>query len=244
MAKLTVDGYGGKCRIGDRTYYYKRAEINDAAEIAEIYKQTKIDKSNYAVRLDPASPDCFGRKGGMFEVLDRQGIEREIEGEHNFWAIFRTEEGKAAGSFWISLENEYYKGLKYENMPHMIYPREIAVSAEYGGKNLAKVIYYTIAGAMLRAGYPVGVGHIYKVTGYDPGSGRKELDMVNMPSKHSIEAIGGQFAESLPERKILLDSLTVYVESQMYLFYYDRVCRECEEYFLENDIKVTEGEAL
>lgn len=244
MAKLNVPGYGGKCRIGGRTYYYKTAGLNDAADIAEIYKQTKIDKSNYMDRLDPLSPGNFGRKGGMFIVLDQKGIEEEIAGEHNFWAVFRTEDGNAAGSFWFSLENESYAGLKYEHMPHTVYPREIIVSREYGGKNLAKVMYYTIAGAMLSAGYTMGAADLYKVVGYDAGNGRVDLDMVNMPSRRSIEAIGAEFAEPLPVKEVVLDGITVYIQPQMYLFYYDKIRRGCEEYFADNDIIVTEGEAI
>ena len=92
MARLIVPGYCGKCCIGGRTYYYKKAELRDAADIAEIYRQTKIDKGNYMDRLDPLSDKSFGRMGGMFVVLDKESIEAEIAGGHNFWAIFRTED--------------------------------------------------------------------------------------------------------------------------------------------------------
>lgn len=244
MARLTVPKYGGKCFIGDRIYYYRKADINDAAEIAEIYKQTKIDKSNYMDRLDPLSPESFGRKGGMFVVLDKQGIEDEIVKEHNFWAVFRTEKGVLAGSFWFSLENENYADTKYEHMPHTVYPREIAVSSEYGGKNLAKVMYYTIAIAMLRASYNMGAADLYKVVGYDIGNGRVSLDMVNMPSKLSIEAIGAEFAERLPVKEVMLDGITVYIEPQMYLFYYDKLRKCCEALFSKWEIDVTEDDAL
>ncbi len=242
MARLIVHGYVGKCCIGGRTYYYKKAEPGDAADIAEIYKQTKIDKGNYMDRLDPLSDKSFGRMGGMFVVLDKESIEAEIAGGHNFWAIFRTEDGNAAGSFWFSLENESYAGLKYEHMPRTVYPREIIVSREYGGKNLAKVMYYTIAGAMLNAGYTMGAADLYKVVGYDAGNGRVDLDMVNMPSRRSIEDIGAEFAEPLPEKEIVLDGITVYIEPQMYLFCYDRIRKGCEKFFADNDITVTEGE--
>ena len=242
MARLIVHGYVGKCCIGGRTYYYKKAEPGDAADIAEIYKQTKIDKGNYMDRLDPLSDKSFGRMGGMFVVLDKESIEAEIAGGHNFWAIFRTEDGNTAGSFWFSLENESYAGLKYEHMPRTVYPREIIVSREYGGKNLAKVMYYTIAGAMLNAGYTMGAADLYKVVGYDVGNGRVDLDMVNMPSRRSIEDIGAEFAEPLPEKEIVLDGITVYIEPQMYLFCYDRIRKGCEKFFADNDITVTEGE--
>lgn len=242
MARLIVHGYVGKCCIGGRTYYYKKAEPGDAADIAEIYKQTKIDKGNYMDRLDPLSDKSFGRMGGMFVVLDKESIEAEIAGGHNFWAIFRTEDGNAAGSFWFSLENESYAGLKYEHMPRTVYPREIIVSREYGGKNLAKVMYYTIAGAMLNAGYTMGAADLYKVVGYDAGNGRVDLDMVNMPSRRSIEDIGAEFAEPLPEKEIVLDGMTVYIEPQMYLFCYERIRKGCEKFFADNDITVTEGE--
>ena len=127
-------------------------------------------------------------------------------------------------------------------MPHTVYPREIIVSGEYGGKNLAKVMYYTIAGAMLNAGYTMGAADLYKVVGYDAGNGRVDLEMVNMPSKRSIEAIGAEFAEPLPVKEIALDGITVYIEPQMYLFCYDRIRKGCEKYFADNDITVTEGE--
>lgn len=240
MSKFIVPDHKGECHIGGSTYYYSKVDICDAADIAELYRQTKIDKSNYREKLDPSSPRCFGKKGGMFIVLNEEEIAAEIAKEHNFWSVYRTEEGIIAGSFWFSLENEAYAGTKYEHMPCTVYPREIVVSQDCGGKNLAKAMYYTTAETMLRAGYTTGVGDLYKVVGYDDG-GIVKLDMVNMPSKRAMEAIGAEFAGPLPVKELVLDGIKVYIEAQMYLFYYENVVKNCEKYFAQNDITVVRG---
>lgn len=238
MINLGKLKYSGKCLIDDRTYFFGKATDDDVQGITDIYKQIKIDITNCTERLNPVNSDCFGKIGGMFVVMDRDEIISEIGKDENFWAVLKDENGRIAGSFWFSLKNDYYKGLKYENMEKTIYPREVAVSSEYGGKHLAKVMYYTIAKTMLNAGFTTGAADLYKVIEYETLSDRVKLDMVNKPSQRTVEAIGAEFAETLPVRKILLDRLAVVIEPQMYLFDYGKVVRNCESFFAERDIKI------
>ena len=221
--------YNGICAIGEKTYHYSRAALSDVKQISEIYEQIRIDKTNYGTRLSENSPLRFEKKGGMFIVMNEREIADEIVSDDSFWAVFRDERGNVAGFFWFSEKNEYYKGLPYEHMEKCIYPREVAVSAEYGGKYVAQALYITCSEALLRAGYEKGAADLYRVLKYETEDGVFYTDQTNMPSRRAVEAIGAVFAEPLPRRVIRLEGLTVTIEPQMYIFDYKKIAGLCQK---------------
>lgn len=244
MINTDIKGYNGICTIGGRKYYFGKASPADAEEIAALYRSIRIDCSNCESRLDPQNENSFERKGGMFIVPDRQGIEKELCDGSSFRAVFRDDEGHIAGSLWFSEKNEAYKGLKYYDMENAVYPREILVSPEYASRHIAKAMYYTVIKVMADAEYKRGAADLYRVLGYATDKFSRSVNMVNVPSMRCACAIGAVFDGRLPMREIKLDRLDVMIVPLAYLFDFDTILKTCEKLFEAENIKIVWGRKI
>lgn len=233
MIECSKIEYSGTFLIGERKYTFSRAAVSDAKQISVIYEQTRIDRINYKTKLSEDSPLRFEKKGGMFIVMNEEEITEQIASPDSFWAVIKDENGNIVGSLWSCMTNEFYKGSRYEHAENCIYPREIAVSSESGGKSIAQAMYVTCAEAFLKAGYQIGIGDLYRVLKYESAEGVFHTDQINIPSRMAMEAIGARFLGTLPQREIHLDGLTVTIEPQVFVFDYGKIAALSSSFFVE-----------
>ena len=227
MIRLQDIKYSGEAYTRQDRFYYRRAEAKDAEKIADMYAQCAIHRGNCKERLQRGNKDAFDKKGGMYLILDREGVEREIKNPHSFWALFTDQAGEPVGSFWFSDDNpDIPRSLK---QPDTVYPREILVKRECAGKKIGTMLYYTVFQAMLKAGYLRSVCEVYRTTAYETEGIRYSVDLLNKPSYIDMLMMGGKFEGCGAEKEIRLPGMRVWVEPHIFSFQHERALRLKEE---------------
>lgn len=230
--------YRGKVRINGNEYSFCTASEKDIDQIDAMYRSIAVNYNNFDQKLDPECAVNFSETGGMFVVLSRDEIRREIAGEENLWAVIKDNYDNVLGSFWFSEKNGYFNGSEYEWLENVIFPREIVVSKTFNNKYIGRLLYYTVIYSMEQGGYTQGICDIYKVVKYKAGDMEKEVSLVNKPSRRLLESIGAEYKGTDKIRKITLDRLTVWIEPQIYYLNSKYIIERCNKFFSEKNIEI------
>ena len=220
MIRLQNIKYSGKVYTRQGDFYYRRAMAGDAEKIAEMYSECAIHRGNCKERLKRGEKEAFDRRGGMYLVPDREGIEWEIENPHSFWALFTDHEGEPAGSFWFSDDNPEIPAVLKQT--DTVYPREILVKREYAGRKIGTMLYYTVFEAMLKAGYLRSVCEVYRTIAYETDGIRYSVDLLNKPSYIDMLMMGSRYEGCGLEKEICLLEMKVWVEPHIFSFLHEK----------------------
>ena len=251
--------YEGKFIYENQSIFFGLAEKKDAQQIAELYKSISINAENYKIRLNNESPYSFKNIGGMYEILSKEEILEEIDNDKSLFAVAKDEKGNIVSSFWFSQFDPFlssympekekfkdrlsiYNGIlcaKAENK--MVYPRELIVSDKGAPPKIASLMFYSIFVAMQKIGYTHSLCEVYKLLGYNDGSGEKNEVMLNERSFAMTQKTGGIYIDKSPVRILNLPNLTVKIEAQIFYFDYKSLLPKLEKYFQEKNIKIEWG---
>lgn len=230
--------YNGYIIYEKETFTFSIADTNDVKQIANMYSEISINYSNYKSKLNPESSDSFVNIGGMFIVFDEEGLGKEIQNEHSFWAVIKNENGNIVASFWFADNNDFFNDFKYELKGKNIYPREIIVSEKYKVKDIAKILYYTIFCAMERVGYDISICDVYKVVEYETDLQKHSVELLNNSSFNVMLSLKGIYLGEGKKRKINLDRLIVWIVPQVFIFHYKKTIPYYQEILKQNEINI------
>lgn len=228
----TIEQREGKLR-------YRRAGRRDAAAIAELYRSIAVTEKNMKEKFDPGSEHSFARTGGMFEIIDRQRLECELEAPDSFFAVFEESEGEPLACFWFSEKNPELEFLA-DRKGETVYPREVIVSPKARGRHLGKLIYYTIFEAMEQNGYRESICDVYQALGYQDADGWHETNMLNEPSYGNLLALGARPVTQLWPRKVRAGTRTVLVRSWVVRCIHAEVLSGCGAFLKKNGIYLSD----
>lgn len=212
--------YNGKIIYDEQELIFSAASIDDAEQIAELYKEISINYDNYKVKLNPESEDSFINKGGMFIIFNEIELKKEILNEHSFWALIKDNKNNIIASFWFADNNDYFNDYKCKYEGKNIYPREIIVSDKYKFKDISKILYYTIFCAMEQLGYTCSICDVYKVVKYEADNEVYKTNMVNKKSFEIMLKLKAHYMGTSKVREIKLDKLNIWIEPQIFFFEY------------------------
>lgn len=232
--------YEGRVYQQEKVLHYRKAGPGDVKELAELYRRISIDRYNNTEKLGNKGPGNFEHTGGMFLIMGEQQIRRELENPHSFWGILRDEKEKLLAGFWFSNQFPELSGWAGDR-DSVVYPVELTAAPEERGRQIGKLMYYTIFKAMNRAGFERSICDVYRVSAFENQKGRQEVSLMNMPSRRTIEQIGGRFLGMAPEKHIKLPGFQVWVSPMIFELEYRNVLPICERILERKGILAAEG---
>lgn len=229
--------YEGRVDQRGEVLYYRKARQEDVKELAGLYKRIAIDRENYRIKLCAGRKDNFEHTGGMFLIMGEGQIRAELENPHSFWGILQDASGRILSGFWFS--DVFPRLFAWASGGEsLVFPVELVAAPEEKGRQIGKLMYYTIFKAMAHAGFEKSICDVYRVRAFEDRKGKKEVSLPNLPSRRTIEQIGGRFLGEDSVREIELPGLRVWVSPMVFELEYEKVFPACRELFEAKGILV------
>jgi hypothetical protein len=231
----------------DGAFLLDSAERDDVTELALLNSSVKLDMANYerALSRDEAG---FARRGGFFEILNAEGIERHLgDGRSAIFVLRDVSDavsptllstscrGPIIASLWVSLDDPGFDVLSPELASYLdehpaladalakgrvCYGRELIVARDAPKPmSPSMAIFYGSFYAMRSAGFDYALSEVYRVVEYRVGSAAFDGDVTNEAALCSVAEAGGfQIAVNNPRTLDFDGGLSVTIEPLIVLF--------------------------
>lgn len=184
--KTSFDGLNQKYIIKNGSQILvRKACKDDIPGISRLYESIRIDSSNLEIKLLPDHENSFVNRGGFFEVLTRQEIEKLLNnGEYIFLAsVILSEDGKEEinSCLYCRLNAEAFSEMnwnlhglsdfKKREFVEAINNRRVCTAVEHAvmpvlqSRGIAYPVIYEMYSRLADAGFVFVMLQIYTVTG-------------------------------------------------------------------------------
>lgn len=228
----------------------RQIDKKDIPLLCVLYDETLIDKSNYKERLNPQHEKAFCKIGGMFSIYGAKELEEIIDNKDNMFMLAAFDENdKPVGIVWSALSDSHFEGFddkfiervafpnykkEYNRIVEngeIIYGREIIVSPSAKMSGIAACLMYALLYCDKLFGYRYTTGEVYNVHSYEDENGHTSAENFNGRSFHVLtEQTGGDNVCGFKQVKRILDGFTVYYDSEVIVWDYDKIKDKFKEY--------------
>jgi hypothetical protein len=252
----------------DGTFLLDVAGKNDVFELALLNSSVKLDMADYARTLSRDEAG-FARRGGFFEILNAEGIERHLDDGRSAIFVLRDVSyvvsstllstsccGPIIASLWISLVDPGFDTLSsglasyLDGHPalasaladdRVCYGRELIVARDAPRfVSPSMAIFAGSFHAIQAAGFDYALSEVYRVVEYRVGTEVFDGDITNEAALCSVAEAGGfQIAVNNPRTLDFDGGLSVTIEPLIVLFDFAVTLRKLDRHLSKQGVVTT-----